>query len=755
MSAIQCLPLDASRFKGDSRFAPLFTKVREVFLDEQLLPRYGGGYVSAHRAKLARTQGLRDLISSKQLSTLFDSEHDLVWLSEDITSDRTPEIYEYVKDELGVYEVTSESLIWRLTAEFLESQHDEWIEKLYIFLNNQRALFHRLYRMPPLIRLEDGSHVVPYNGDEPQAFLPSESITDFPTVRSSVCRSESALEFLSYLGISAPDPVDDVVANILPKYSQNMKDVDDIEYKSDVTRFLTAYNTDSVSQRSKLESQLEEAKFVKAVNAGTGERVLAYPSQVYQATKRLKQLFNGVVDILIVDDSLDCLRGERIRQLLERTGVSFTLFCEETETPVDYETDELTKLREQQRESRIAYSRPKLLRDYRIRGLKPLIGIMSSLSNEEALNRSALLWEELCELQKRHGVGVFQGKYEWTYYGNTYTAPFDADFVTLLNEALWVPDEMGTFQPPHSVMFESTGWEENHLLLTKIHFRSPVINELAHEAGFEPEALDLLRKYGLTSADEIKSRLGLSDTDEDAEVDVSKSLDSNHLKQHSTIEENSHLVSERQEDSLGRPTEATDESQEEIKFKSDDESQKADRTTHSMKELKRQTKDNKTTERDRSRLEGAGQFISYIALTLEDEADSDPDGLTSEDRIRLEERAIKLILSIEPQLNRTRANNPGFDLIELDTDNQPVKLIEVKSMKQTLHDRPVGLTRTQFEHARKYGERYWVYVVEKADTEQANILRIKNPHGKAETFTLDYGWTAVAELSQNADSDLA
>ena len=747
VSAIQCLPLDASRFRENSRFAPLFIKVREVFSDEQLLPQYGGGYVSAHKAKLARTQGLRDLISSEQLSTLFDSEHNLVWLSEDITSDRTPEIYEYIKNELDVNEVTSETLIWRLTAQFLESQHDEWIEKLYIFFNNQRALFHRSYRMPPLIRLEDGSHVVPYNGDEPQAFLPSESITDFPTVRSSVCRSKSAIEFLSYLGVSAPDPVDDVIANILPKYSRNMKDVDDIEYKSDITRLLTAYDTDSVSQRSKLETQLEETKFIKAVNAGTGERVLAYPSQVYQATKRLKQLFNGVVDILIVDDSLGCLRGERIRQLLERTGVSYTLFREETETQITYEPERLARLRENQRQSKIAHTKPKLLRNYIIRGLEPLIVLMSSLSSEEALSRAALLWEELCELQKRYGVGAFQGKYEWQYYGSTYTAPFDADFVSLLNEALWVPDEMGTLQPPHSVMFEGTGWEENHLLLTKIHFRSPVINELAHEAGFEPEALDLLRKYGLTSADEIKSRLGLSDTDEDAEVDVSKSLDSDHL--HIVSEENGPLGIYTQEDNFDRLSEATGESQEEIKFKGDDKSQKDDRNTHRVKELKPQTKDNKSMELDRSRLEGGGQFISYIALIPEDEADSDPDGLTSEDRMKLEEHAIKLILSIEPQLNRTRANNPGFDLIELGTDNKPVKWVEVKSMKQTLHDRPVGLTRTQFEHARKYGERYWVYIVEKTDTEQANILRIKNPAWKAETFTLDYGWTAVAEFSED------
>ena len=54
------------------------------------------------RTKIARTQDLRDLIGSKQLADLFQSDHDLAWLSEDITVDRTPELRSYLMDELDV-----------------------------------------------------------------------------------------------------------------------------------------------------------------------------------------------------------------------------------------------------------------------------------------------------------------------------------------------------------------------------------------------------------------------------------------------------------------------------------------------------------------------------------------------------------------------------------------------------------------------------------------------------------------------------
>ena len=68
----------------------------------------------------------------------------------------------------------------------------------------------------PLIRLEDGSHVA-FNKNQPQAFLPVGNRTGFPTVRQNVCQSEDALAFLNSLGLSAPDPVDDVIAQCASK----------------------------------------------------------------------------------------------------------------------------------------------------------------------------------------------------------------------------------------------------------------------------------------------------------------------------------------------------------------------------------------------------------------------------------------------------------------------------------------------------------------------------------------------------------
>ena len=150
--------------------------------------------------------------------------------------------------------------------------------------------------------------------------------------------------------------------------------------------------------------------------------------------------------------------------------------------------------------------------------------------------------------------------------------------------------------------------------------------------------------------------------------------------------------------------------------------------------------------------ESGRKFISYVALSPEGEEEYDPDGLTYKERIDLETLAIEFILGWEPALKRTPKNNPGFDLTQLGPDGQPVKWVEVKAMKGTLRDRPVGLSRTQFECAHNYGKAFWLYVVESAGVpEQARVVRIQDPVGNAGTFTFDHGWTAVAEVTNAAD----
>jgi len=51
----------------------------------------------------------------------------------------------------------------------------------------------------------------------------------------------------------------------------------------------------------------------------------------------------------------------------------------------------------------------------------------------------------------------------------------------------------------------------------------------------------------------------------------------------------------------------------------------------------------------------------------------------------------------------------------------PVRWVEVKAMTGTLDNRPVTMSRPQFDCAREHGENYWLYVVERADSLEQEI----------------------------------
>lgn len=760
VSLLRSLPIDPDKFREDSRFSPMFKAVREAFRDDALLPTNENGYVTASKAKLARTQDLRDLLNPDQVAALFNSNSG-AWLSGDITQDKAPEIRQYLMRELDIDEIRPESFLPSLTKPFLESQTDEWILQLYEFLSGQEKVLRRYLGSVPFIRLDDGSHVVAFENGEAKAFLPSESITDLPTIRSVVCSTPEVRQFLVSLGITEPDPVDDVIRNLLPKYQNAEVTVDDEIYASDIERIRVAFGTDSTTQREKLRSALRETYFVMVVDTGDGEAYVAKPGQCYIATDRLRQLFSGVPGTFIVDNQYSCLRGEDIRDLLVSCGASRYLIPEEIESELN--ESEKERIRKEAGLERATSGGPP--KDFTLRGLMQLLDVFPQLKFDEAAMRARVLWEALADLEAR-GTAAFYGTYTWGYYQERKTAQFDADFLRALNRVAWVPNADGELVSPGLVVFETLGWKSNPFLQTKILFKPPLIDQLAKEAGIDPGALDLLRRYGITSAAELKSRLGISDLvsgnedDAEAENDVVETKDADVYKDAEDlygddmpeIPEGSYDPTG--DDDVGRSSSGmTGGGSGNRGGSSGGKSGGKPGASKAESTGAGSNATNKNGNHQGKRSpgsKGGRPFISYLGSHPDDEG-PDPDGLDRPKRMQLEAKAIEKIIGLEPNLQQTAEGNKGFDLYEADAEGNIVRWVEVKSMTGSLNDRPVGLSRAQFDLASERRENYWLYVVEYAsEIETARVVKIQDPAGRARTFTFDSGWLSIAETSPEA-----
>lgn len=755
VSVLRCLPLQKEKFVG-TIFAPIFETVKQALLDTPLLPRADGGYASAAQARLARTQDLRDLVNPVQISALFE-EGATAWLSGDITSDKEPVIRQYLMKELGVIEVTPEMILQRMNGAFLESQPDAWIMRLYEFLNGrQDSAIRRQIEKSPIIRLEDGSHVFAKKDGMASAFLPSGSETGFLTVRRDVCITHESISFLVSLGLTKPDQVDDVIRNVLSKYQDHepeddahVIDVSDNLYAADIARILTAYGTDSKTQREKLISTLRNTSFVRVVNSGDSQKSFSAPESIYIATHRLKQLFAGVPNAFIVDDEYSCLRGEEIRELLEACGA---LRHPRPVRRSHLGWEEKLWLRQQAGHPETS-NRNDHIEDWDIEGFDELVLHLQQLSSEERADRARLIWESLGDLEERGGRKFFSGLYSWSHRGY-YQRGFSSAFIRRFVAEPWIPvgDELVT---PSQVVFESLEWKANPFLLSIIEFKPAIIDQLAKEAGIDPAILNLLKKHNFTVED-LAYRLGINATSPSEEGEPGE--DSKATAASGSVYDDAHDLYgddvpdlppsapylNGDGDSTGGPVGPHTS----LRPHSDAAGPKS----HSSRPVEGSTGQNHDAENTSGQERrapghaGARPFISYVGVHHNEE-EGDPDDLDQAVRMQIEEMALTLILALEPILQRTPPGNPGYDLYELGVAGLPVRWIEVKSMTGSLDNRPVGISHTQFEFAREKGDAFWIYVVENAaDPANARVVKIQNPFTHAKTFTFDRGWKEIAQI---------
>lgn len=524
--------------------------------------------------------------------------------------------------------------------------------------------------------------------------------------------------------------VDDVIVNLLPKYKAKSIVVADNDYEADIQRILTAFATDSKTRREALTSALKSTKFVRAVDAKDSTKWWTTPTNTYLPTERLKQLFDGVKDVFLVDDSYGCLRGEDTRELLEACGATRYLQTTAINTTLSWE-----ERRNIRRNAGLERATSESINDVTLRGLNSLLQLVPDLDPEARRQRAGLLWEALSDLETRRGSGPFLAEYRWSYSQAYKTEPFDAAFVRQLNATEWVPTQNGELERPEFVLFDALGWQPNPFLQSKVRFKPPVIETLAREAGIEPGVLDLLKKCGLTSEAELRERLGLAGDRASEHASDSRNVE--------TPEQADGNDSGRTTSLQGSSTSAANVPPHSSNVTSSAET----RTGNGSQSRQSHGSGGGATSSPSTGSQSAGgtsrKFVSYVAVKAEEEG-PDPDGLDHAARMALESKAVDLILLKEPCWERTPTHNPGYDLYEPDGNGAPIRWCEVKAMTGSMEERPVGLSRAQFKHAQEHGESYWLYVVEHADTSDARILRIQDPAGKARTFTFDHGWISIA-----------
>ena len=481
VDGLTALPLDAARFGADSEFRPLYDAVGEVLLTEPLIPVAGGGYGVTVDLALGRPE-VHQLLAPGQLGALAGADWPIRFADESITEHLTPVLWRYLREEIGIDEVGAADVVARVTGDFLQAQADEWITRFYAFLFGDSALWRAPRpaeppgpaRARPIIRLEDGSQIAPFDGEgRPVVYLPGPVASSLPTVRRAIAESPAARQFLAALNLTEPDVTAEVLQVILPRYDGlDIAELDPVRHDADVECVVRALDEAPAGRREELLERLQQTTFLVGENAATGEQELLPPPSLYQRTRDLEIYFGGNPDVWFARDSygpwLVQLRGMGVRQAVAvRTR---------TPNPAGYVV------------IAVDFGRNERGLD----GFDPdaeIEGLAFALAHPNHA-RSEFAWNVLLAPNRRLVAGVVE-RSVLASFGDSSLEEVGSAIGAVAERESWLPGRDGAFRRPGELSLEDLPptYTRDEGLAQALHMLRPVVSEAARQLGVPAEVL--------------------------------------------------------------------------------------------------------------------------------------------------------------------------------------------------------------------------------------------------------------------------
>ncbi len=115
------------------------------------------------------------------------------------------------------------------------------------------------------------------------------------------------------------------------------------------------------------------------------------------------------------------------------------------------------------------------------------------------------------------------------------------------------------------------------------------------------------------------------------------------------------------------------------------------------------------------------------------------------------EHASKYTLSTSNKFEKAQTNNKGYDILEIDSNGEIVRYIEVKTLTGRWGEGGVAVTESQMKFAQEH-ENWWLFIVEGINTESIKVYTLENPVSQANRYMFDSSWKQLSlEVKDNQE----
>ena len=487
-------------------FYPIFSRLRETFMNEELLPTNDETFISARNAKLADSEGLIELLNSDQLSLLFERSGITKWLLSDITVRRTQNLWKYLRDELKIDEVDPEMFARRLSESFLAEQSDNWFVRFYKFLSIGARPPISIWKPPksllrtrPILRLQDGTHINPSQERSfPTAYLSVGRSADIslPIVKWEISQDEDAYNFLKALGVQECDVVAEVIETVLPKYELEFLKVSIDEHLRDFAKIERAYKTDSREKKAQLKKVLQETPFIRAEKPNEDGIVYFKPDQIYFNSDALRLYFEGSPSNAFINLGIYPTSAPEL--FTDLGSVDFVRI----------------KRKEKNRQGYVTIVDQRGFHQRGLDGFDLLIqvdGLEHALDNPTPA-KSAFIWNYIAVPNADCICGIIQKSTTQTYSNSSFEDVISYYFGDYLIDRAWLPDFDGNMHKPSEITLDGLpdSFKNDKRLAEELKMpisKARIIDIVASEIGVSSDILNRIIDASPETIEQIESLL--------------------------------------------------------------------------------------------------------------------------------------------------------------------------------------------------------------------------------------------------------
>lgn len=711
-------------------YQKFFSAVRDEFnTGKKYLPSmFKNQYQAANDLAIVRGKELTSVISKvDDMQMLFGRKY---WMDTKITVDRTPELLDYLKEELNIKEYAPEDFAKKITEQFLSLKDDNWIRRFYEFLNGRQESLWRSgkgkeegpLRKKPIIRITNGKHMNPFDTEgNPQVYLPlANQQLGYATINQNVIQSKASLEFIkNKLGLKEPNLFDKIKHHIVPLYKNESKYPELKEHLEHISLVLEVYEKANDIIKGELVKLFNDTdvKFIQAVNAKTSEFSYQNYQYVYLPSPPLRQYFRFSDNIYFLNtDVYSQLSQEKFIDFLKKCDVKDYAWKIEFDPGFSEEKKRQLRLNSTHRSEEVTWYQPQTVTDYKLEGLDDILS-QETLSQED----SVLIWNIITTCIKNDN-NLFRGKYKW-FRNYDRSTTFESYLLRSLKETDWLFTKEDSTEPhkPGNILLAQLSTEydtqsdEARILIDQLKFKTEAEHQLIEQMPADrrdqfnqfEEAIKLCTEKGIDLITALNQLMADANRErEKQEIEEAPGVETVDVEEEPF---------EGFDDSGVEATEIGDDSDGDSSSNENDEKKKGGKGVKGM------------SQEMRNELGARGEIIALGFLKKKWKQKATLISENENEMVFQDKEGHKFTITL---LNKEGKKGIGCDII-IKNEEQIHEYIEVKSTKLTDKDLfPVNgyqwsLAQKVFKEGQ--GNKYFFYIIKDVLGEKPKVTPIKNP----------------------------